>query len=298
MRAMASAYIWAEKNQFELKILWSSSDVLNCPPRMLFHSDFVNSYFLDASNVYEDFLNRRSEEFYFDAKEKALFVAGGHSGEQAHLANIQKHIKEGNEEKAIVLKAGGLFHECFSPKCPDCSNFQLMRSIVYEKMGVSNQVKNEISQIQAALKSSYLAIHVRTTDFSRDKRVSLKRLERELLKTVSRFSDTNQIYICGDSPEEIIELGLRLEERGLEVIKRHQIDFRRQSESNTRSALTDFWILSSAKAIVFSNHSSFAYEAAVLGGTVKDSRGLNAHFPKLIKFIDRNQHRIARLISK
>jgi hypothetical protein len=276
LRAMSSSFIWASENGYRLHIIWKKSHVMNCDAELLFGPNLLNQFFLQkAPKEVMEFSLEVNPRFEFDENRSTVFIAGGRNGEQESLRRL-KTCQEGNLENLsrIVVRSGGLFHDCAIEGCVDCESFRSKRFDFYSMLEFSIQVENEMRSRQILSVPTFQGIHIRQTDKTRDEQVSVERLARIVKKKneLLGISHSNSlVYICGDNASGITAMENALEKRGLNCIANKELEFDRNKSSSAISALVDWLQLARANYIVYYGNTSFGYEAAVKGNNFSNS---------------------------
>jgi hypothetical protein len=290
LRAMASAFIWTYESGYDLRILWQDSEVMACSPEKLFGVKFIEEHFINTLPFnLEHLLSRQESTYYFEANRSLLYLAGGRRGEQELIEKTQNDWKSNLDlPKFIVMKSGGLFHECKKNNCQDCEEFQLKRQRFYRGLDISEGVSKRVKEFSDIGISRFISIHLRLTDKPRHERVSIPRILRAT-NQIARFADpkewTNNIAIFGDEEQTLNLLYKELQKSNFRVWRRSNPSYNRRDSENTINAFADWIIMSESKSILFHGNTSFSYEAAVRGGLLKDSVQLQPRAKKLLKFV-------------
>jgi hypothetical protein len=286
LRAMASAAIFAEQHSMSLDFFWIATNVMNCNPLEVFSSEFCQAHFKSVDNNSSlDFLASQREEI-FAVKGSDLLVAGGRSGEQKYLAKVKETLIPNAKILRLIIKSGGLFHDCEHIGCVDCKSFREKRADFYRAIGSSTPVMSEVDFLESKLGSDFIGLHIRQTDKSRDERVSINRMIRELKKELKKkdlYKEFPRVFVCGDDPRGLEEVSRLLNKLRIENLVRLDIDFNRENSSNAISAYSDWLMLSRATKIFFYGNTSFSYEAAVLGGVFDQSVHLEPRGKRVVK---------------
>lgn len=299
-RAIASAHIFALEFGMKFRFLWPDEEIMNCDPSDIYSTRYVSKYYIKESEFVPSELFEARNLFRFGIDGCNLLVAGGRDGEQRFIPQLKSELQFNSNLLRISIKSGGLFHACRKIDCLDCDTFREKRREVYNEIGTSQTVLEEIYEMEKGLAKRYVGVHLRLTDKSHQK-VKQNRMLKEYRKRLSKLGEKGKLpdlIICGDEAKGIENLKDYFQKNGVRVFSRSNLEFDRSKRRNTISAFADWHLLAKCISVIFVGNTSFAYEAIVLGGTINDSTRLNPRFVNTRARIQSWKKRITWFIPK
>ncbi|CAN1484363.1 hypothetical protein MCERE3_00050 [Candidatus Nanopelagicaceae bacterium] len=267
LQAITSAIILSKDLNAEVRILWGKETLLPLKADEIFSNPTLSKIFEECSEGRISSMLDEIPEFLSTRDEAGeIFLRGNRLGEQRFMNKIAKLLSSEKDYKQLTIVAGGQF-ELKSKR--NTREFQKRRHLVYRELTLTEEINNDANEILDSLKRPYLALHLRSTDRG-NQSIADRVLVRECIRQQKR-QNIESLLIVGDSTQRIAKVWQLFQAESIAPQLSPVNDLSRTSASGSRMALLDWILLRNATAIVASESSTFAVEAAVAGGIYENS---------------------------
>jgi len=268
LQAIASGILLANELGMTLKVHWIVEKAMPISSNEIFDEKTLLEYFIspEESNVYNEIVEKAKYFVSLDAN--YIVVKGMRLGEQRLMNKLKNEITNQKENLDIVVISGGKFLLNRNRFFTDSSTFRTLRKEVYNQLKFHKKILENVDALQKQLGKNYVAVHLRGTDRISET-IKIKKFIKLLKLDLNKIYES--IFICGDSYDRRMALQDLLEKTGFNNIVVPEIDFSRSTVSGIQDAAADWLVLSKAKKIIFSEGTTFSYEAAVAGGVFSNS---------------------------
>lgn len=271
LQAWASAAILGAELDVPVQVLWEPEPIAPASGTDLFADYRVRAPFVDSAAVTELLGHPHVETPRYltvDADRRLVVLAGHDRGEQAFMAEVVRVLDHPCRPRALVIIAGGKFH------LPEATSFERQRKIFYDGLAwhpsITERVEAELAQHQ-----SYLGLHIRQTDRSRE--APTARALRSALAELRDANEQRSLFIAADTIEAHDHWASVTRSLGFQPWRVDAVEFDRSRVGAGRDAMVDWILLGRAQAIVYSQASSFGEEAAVATGNAEACIALSAN---------------------
>lgn len=250
IQALASSALLARELGAEFEVQWIPSPAAPASPDSIFSPQFLECFAPNPSTwELEPYLN-------FDSANGVVSLAGLDKGEQVFMPELKSLLESGCVVSEIRISAGGKF----SLGGEDVG-FSISRSNFYRNELEFTKVIEDAVADAIADHGDYLGLHLRYSD--RNHEAPTRRKVLEAVKSLARSSGISSMYVASDSPTALKWWTGKLRNLGLEPWWLNSVDQDRSDPNSAISALVDWKLLASSKAMIYFSQSSFGEEAAV-----------------------------------
>lgn len=268
LQAIASGKLLANELGMTLKVHWIVEKAMPINSSEIFDEQTLLEYFTspEEGSVYNKIVER--SKYFVSLDANSIVIKGMRLGEQRLMNKLKNEIRIQKENLDVVVISGGKFLLNRNRFFTDSSTFRTLRKEIYDQIKFHKKILENVNALQKQLGKNYVAVHLRGTD-----RISETIKIKKFIKLLKLdFNNINEpIFICGDSYDRRMVLQDSLEKAGFNNIIVPEIDFSRSTVSGIQDAAADWLVLSKAKKIIFSEGTTFSYEAAVAGGVFSNS---------------------------
>lgn len=276
LRSLASSVILAEATDRELLVYWLRPN----EEFILGGADWSDLF------TYPNFKRTDSLPIY------GAYYNGKKEGDSSHLVRLHGELcipVKSPEMKAHALSPGAevelaipeeydevmirTIHNV-KPKGMSNEDFYQKKRAFYKTLIPAPYIQKQIQKFSKKITSKTIGVHVRSTDLlaivTKDKNKSTPywKYEEEMNKALKKDPQTT-FFLSTDSKQSLDHfLGIY----GNKVVYFPSVDFKnngvvtRTTLEATQNAIVDLFLLSKTSRIIGTQHSSFSYEAACLGG--------------------------------
>lgn len=265
LQAWASSSILAFELGVPLAMHWSPESVAPASAADFFVWPMPSTTLIDEEAL-ESILGKPHAELprYLNRipDTRVLVLAGHDRGEQVFMNDVVSRILEDSTIQTLVIIAGGRFG------IPGPTDLAEQRSHFYQSLNWVSDIRTPAERFSDEW-APYLGLHIRGTDRSLE--APTRRMVTSALHQLRAESTISSLFIAADSPESS-EFGYSVaEETGFTPWTTGVVDHDRGSVEAGRQAMTDWLVLSRSRGVIYSAASTFAHEAAVAGGCMKNS---------------------------
>jgi len=242
LRAVASAWTLSSTLKRKLCVYWPRSDDMD-----KFFVPAFDEIFL-TNDAVPDSLFTNIAELPTDTKT----YAGKHDGEQRFVPEIIRTPID----QTIILQSGGVFKP---PKMTD-KEYNKLKSTFYNSLRLRPEIHLIVKQFIEThfTNKRVLGVHVRRQDRKFETGPTNAFVDK-ISKLTNRF---DIIFLCTDDKDE--ETRIRNTVRALPIVVHPKIDINRNTKEQFIDAVIDWYLLSNTDMILYSNGSSFGYEACFM----------------------------------
>lgn len=254
MRAMASAISFAEKHNYNGRILWSKNSDLYAAFSDLFIPDFIPWPIKNISEFQEvlfyDF--PRKKNFYLGS----LFTAGRYKSKISDKNNLISICTNSNYDLVNSLIKP---HRTF---IKSGLNFYPYSNELYRSLFHPNKyIESEVEKATSEFTEDTIGIHIRQTDNSMSIKYSPVELFIAKIKATLEAKPTTKFFLATDD----YNIKKLLKNKFSSSIITNDIEISRKTVEGMQNALTEMLALSKTREIWGSFYSSFSEAAATLG---------------------------------
>lgn len=279
LQAITSAIILSKDLNADVRILWGKEILLPLKADEIFSSPTLSNIFEECSEGRISSILDQIPEFLSTRDEVGeIFLRGNRLGEQRFMNKIAKLLSSEKDYKQLTIVAGGKFE--LKPN-RNARIFQARRHLVYKDLVFNKQIADDANEMLDTLKRPYIALHLRGTD-----RATQSISDRHLIRATMNLREKENIdavLIVGDSAVRIAKVANLLDLQGITPQLSPVNNLSRTSTKGAKMAVLDWMLLKGAGAIVASDSSTFAIEAAVAGGTYRESVFLRPNLNKRLR---------------
>jgi len=283
--------VLADELETDWYALWQPSSVAPATATQVFDTSFVGRRFRSEREVIESFgvdLDHIPLYLSEDRNNAVVYLRGHDRGEQAFMEDLRARLRDGPSLGCLVIAAGGKF-DLLSPE--RSAEAVARRRDFYRGLRFVPAIAERVDTLTQG-RSPYVGLHLRYTDRSLDS-PSRKDISEAVVR-LAETQETSHVFVAADSLT-IRDLWIaRLRSCGLEPWFQNLASIDRASEAAGVDAMTDWRILTRARAVAYFRESSFGEEAAVASGAFGASVGIRASRGRL--FSNRARYHWANLV--
>jgi len=267
LQAITSAIFLSETIGAETKVSWGTEPLFPLEADSIFAPECISQYF-DSITTKEIEEELQTIPEFLSVKNEEIFLRGNRLGEQRFMPKVKDLLSASDRIRKITLVAGGQFDLNTKRIQKKSSEFHKQRRGVYNKLIFSEEILDQLKKMTISLDSPYIAVHLRGTD--RANQFISNELMIQACRKLMISKEVPNLLIVGDSSVRIREVQQQLSSQSI-LAQTSPINLiERESGQGTINAILDWLLLKNAIAIVTSEGSTFAFEAAVAGGTYSE----------------------------
>ena len=279
LQAIASAAVLADELETDWCVVWRPSSVAPATATQVFDTSFVGRRFRSEHEISESYgVDFDHIPLYLseDRNNAVLYLRGHDRGEQAFMEDLRARLRGRPSLRCLVIVAGGKF-DLLSPE--RSAEAVARRRDFYRRLRFVPAIEERVESLTQG-RSPFVGLHLRYTDRSLQS-PSRKAISRAVVR-LAETQETSQVFIAADSLT-IRDLWIdRLRSCGLEPWFQNLAAIDRSSGAAVVDAITDWRILTRARAVAYFRESSFGEEAAVGSGAFGASVGIRASGGRLL----------------
>lgn len=242
LRAIASGWILSQKTNRTLRVLWNANKDIG----------YAHFYDLFEKNKNNEHLII-DDTFNTEHKQVSIYTAGI----QTEVSLVPKIIDD-HSDVVMLKQTGGNY----TPLQISIKEFNNLKSEFYKSLipapDVTQKIndfmkKNELTSYETF--KNVLGVHIRKTD---RKKFTPK---TEVFADAVNRSHHSAILVCSDDPQEILKLQQLIKQK--KILQINNCTFARDNIHDIKQALVEWTLLSKCERIVYSQSSSFGYEACI-----------------------------------
>ena len=292
LQAIASAAVLADELETDWCVVWRPSSVAPATATQVFDTSFVGRRFRSEHEISESYgVDFDHIPLYLseDRNNAVLYLRGHDRGEQAFMEDLRARLRGRPSLRCLVIVAGGKF-DLLSPE--RSAEAVARRRDFYRRLRFVPAIEERVESLTQG-RSPFVGLHLRYTDRSLDS-PSRKAISQAVVH-LAVTEETSHIFVAADSLTARDLWTTRLRSCGLEPWFQNLASIDRASEAAVVDAITDWRILTRARAVAYFRESSFGEEAAVASGAFGASVGIRASRGRL--FGNRARNHWANLVT-
>lgn len=271
IQAWASAAILAEELSVPLLVHWAPEPVAPAAADEIFEISLQDLGFIDRAGL--DSIVKTPHEllprYLHSFEEQGLVVLAGHDqGEQVFMSALAERLNSGSSIKTLLIIAGGNFYMVGTEQ-----ESKLARSRFYRQIPWKAQIGSNTHSAIAS-HSPYFAIHLRSTDRSRE--APTRRQLKKALRALVATPGSHRLFVAADTNEAKRFWAEYAQALGIDAWSFTDMQLDRANSLAVIDAMTDWVTLGHSQALIYSATSSFGEEAAVATGNYEGSVGITA----------------------
>lgn len=259
LQAWASTSALGDHWQVPVALCWDPESIAPATVHDLFDEAKVDDL-IDPAELTEllGYQHPDHPRYLTHIPERDLIVLAGHDrGEQVFMEDLAELVRVSPPRTQLIIIAGGHFG------VTDAISQRAQRCAFYGKLPWSRAILQH-SESLIHEHGDFLGLHIRTTDRSRQ--APTNRQIVHALQDVRTETGLSSIFLAGDTREAFETWAIRVAALGIQAWGASTSNRNRESPEAGIEALIEWRVLGHARALVFTEASSFGAEAAVAAG--------------------------------